>query len=149
LVPSLEPGCPEQCSHLPPLLELGDLFIDKSMGKRFAQPSIAYSVRAAVKLNVRPDGSAMSLETSVPVVIMPLAKELPSTKTSDFPSEFGESDAKLLRRFSPRGTLGLLKFSMQEPPPLVYERQSLSSSTRAILQLEFDSTSSADVQKSL
>jgi len=120
-----------------------------STGKRFAQPSIAYNVRAAVKLNVRPDGSAMSLETSLPVVIMPLTEELPPTETSDFPFEFRESDAKLLRRFSLRSAIGPLKFSMQEPPPLVYERLSVSSSTEAVMKLELESTSSADVQKSL
>ena len=56
----------------------------------------------------------------MPVVIMPLTEELPPTETRDFPSEFRESDAKLLRRFSLRPPLGTFKFSMQEPPPLVY-----------------------------
>jgi hypothetical protein len=149
LVASPESGSPEQCLQLPPSLELGDLFIDRSTGKRFAQPSVAYNIRAAGRLNVRPDGSAMSLETSLPVIIMPLTEELPPTETSDFPLEFRESDAKLLRRFSLRSALGQLKFSMQEPPPLVYERRSVGSSTDAVLKLEFESTSSADVQKSL
>jgi hypothetical protein len=80
---------------------------------------------------------------------MPLTEELPPTETSDFPLEFRESDAKLLRWFSLWSTLGELKFSMQEPPPLIYERQSVSSRTEAVLKLEFESTSSADVQKSL
>jgi hypothetical protein len=43
----------------------------------------------------------------------------------------------------------MLKFSIQEPPPLVYGSRSLSNSTTAIVQLELESTNSADVQKSL
>jgi hypothetical protein len=91
----------------------------------------------------------MSLETTLPVVIMPVTEELPPTETRDFSSEFRECDTKLLRRFSVRGPLSTLKFSLQEPPPLVYGRRSLSSSTTAVVQLELESTNSADVQKSL
>ncbi|KIM95754.1 hypothetical protein OIDMADRAFT_33837 [Oidiodendron maius Zn] len=149
LVASPESGSPEQCLQLPPSLELGDLFIDRLTGKRFAQPRIAYNIRASVKLNMRSDGSAVSLETSLPVVIVPLTEELPPTETSDFPFEFKESDTKVLRRFPLGSTLGPLKFSMQEPPPLVIGSRSDSSSTMAVMKLEFESTSLVDAQKSL
>ena len=80
---------------------------------------------------------------------MPHTEELPPTETNDFPLEFQEQDSKTLRRFLVGSTLGTMKVSMQEPPPLFYDALSVSGSTEALMKLEFESTNSMDIQKSL
>ncbi|PMD11963.1 hypothetical protein NA56DRAFT_713667 [Hyaloscypha hepaticicola] len=135
---------PQQCLQLPPSLELGGLYIDKSTGKRFAQPCITYFLRASVSLNAGRDSDSKSLETSLPVIITPHTQEFPPTETKDFPSEFKEEESKVLRRTLIGNTLGTMKVSIHEPPPLTYSIGSARTSTKAVLNLEFESASSGD-----
>ncbi len=92
-----------------------------------------------------------SLETFLPITIAPYTEELPPTAIDDFPLEFKERESKVLRRSLMGGTLGTMKVSLQEPPALVYDTSSTSSSTTALMKLEFQpaSTSSNDLPKSL
>ena len=76
---------PEQCLQLPPSLELGGLSVDKPTGKRFAQPCIAYYLRASVSVNVGRDSGSKLLETSLPVVVAPCTKAFPPTETKELP----------------------------------------------------------------
>jgi hypothetical protein len=141
---------PEQCFKLPPSLELGDLIIDESTGNRFAQPSVAYYLRASASFRTRDLGGGKLVETSLPVVVTPHTEELPPTETDDFPSEFKKLESKILRRLLTGTTFGTMRISMQEPPTLTYDVQSVCSSTEAPMKLEFEPTSSlSDVHKCL
>lgn len=147
MVARFDPESPEQCLQLPPSLELGDLIIDGATGHRYAQPSITYYLRAAVTFRTRAGNARMSQETSLPVVITPHTEELPPTETNDFPAEFREQETKIMRRFLMGTTLGALKISLGEPPPLTYHDGSEHSSTGALMRLEFVPTSSSSTSK--
>jgi hypothetical protein len=149
VIPCSNPESPEQCLQLPPSLDLGDAIIDESTGKRFAQPNITYYLRAAVGVTIRDSDDSKSLETFLPVIIAPYTEELPPTETDDFPSEFKERESKLLRRSLMGGVLGTMKISLQEPPALSYGTKSTYGRTEALIKLEFEPTSSGEVQKIL
>jgi hypothetical protein len=141
MVARYDPESPQQCLKLPPSLELGDQIVELSTGRRFAQPRITYYLRAGVTIKEIGRSKTRSLDTVLPIIITPHTEELPPTETNDFPSEFKEQESKNLRRLI--GTaLGVLKISLTEPPPLSYENESTSSSTGALLKLEFTSKSS-------
>jgi len=148
-IPPTNPDSPDQCLQLPPSLELGESFIDESTGKRFAQPSITYYLRAAVEVIIGGFGGNKSLETFLAVIIAPYTEELPPTAIDDFPLEFEEQQSKLLRRSLIGGVLGTMKASLQEPPALRYGTSSRHSVTNAVMKLEYESTSLGDVQKTL
>jgi hypothetical protein len=89
----------------------------------------------------------MSQETSLPIVLTPHTEELPPTETNDFPAEFREQETKIMRRFLMGTTLGALKISLREPPPLTYHDGCEHSSTGAFMRLEFVSTSLSSTSK--
>lgn len=144
-VASSNPDTPEHCLQLPPSLELGGLVVDDLTGKRFAQPSIEYSLRAAVTINIGNGNRARTIETSMPVILMPHTQEFPPTETKDFPAEFKERESKILRRSLIGGKLGKMNISIQEPPALTYDTLSTRSTTEALIKLELESTSSGDI----
>lgn len=133
------PNLPEQCLQLPPSLDLGRSIIEESTGKRFAQPSIVYYLRATVDLDEQEHAGRKQIETSVPLIVMPHTKEFPPTETKDFPSEFKEQESKGLRKSFISGKLGVMKVSITEPPALTYATSAVCSTTEALLNLEFES----------
>jgi hypothetical protein len=137
--------------QLPPSLNLGEEFVDQFTGTRFAQPRITYFLRAAVSFTTESHQDCQTLETFLPATIAPYTEELPPTATDDFPMEFKERESKVLRRSLMGGTLGTMNVSLKEPPALIYDTSSTSSSTTALMRLEFESTNVnlKDVLKSL
>jgi len=150
-IPCTNPDSPEQCSHLPLSLLLGDEFFDKGTGKLFAQPSITYYLRGIAKFTINDTGAKGSQETFLPVTVAPYTEELPPTETDDFPMEFKERETKVLRPSLLGNPLGAMKVSPQEPSALAYDTRSTHSHTTALLRLEFESASpsSNNVPKSL
>jgi hypothetical protein len=150
-----DPYSPQQCLQLPPSLEHGNPVIDESTGKRFAQPNIAYYLRATVSIKAggeEEDSSSKTLESSLPVTVTPYTEEFPPTETKDFPFEFKEQESKALRRSLTGTSLGVMKLSMHEPPALTYNLGCTCSSTvctEAHLKLEFEPASSCDAHQSL
>jgi hypothetical protein len=146
MVARFDPESPEQCLNLPPSLELGDVMTDPATGHRYAQPKIAYYLRAVMSFKTR-EGSDSSQETFLPVVIAPHTAELPPTEINHFPSEFREKQTKMIRTFLMGTTRGAMKISLGEPSPLTYDDGSFHGSTRALMKLEFVSTNSNRTSK--
>ncbi len=129
---------PLQCLRLPPSIELGKVYVEDSSGKRFAQPSISYHLRAVVNFAERGQDPAYNAETSIPIVIMPHTEELPPTDTHDFPAEFKLRESRMIRWSSLGRSLGIMAVSMQEPRALTYDLSSTGASTVAVLNLEVE-----------
>lgn len=149
MIPCTNQDPPEQCLQLPPSLDLGEALVDNATGKRFAQPSITYFLRAAARITIGASQGS-TLETILPVIITPYTEELPPTDITDFPSEFKERETRVLRRTLVGSSLGTMKVSLQEPPALEYEPTSTYSRTEAMIKLEFEaarSSSSGETQK--
>jgi hypothetical protein len=147
-----DPYSPQQCLQLPPSLEHGNPVIDESTGKRYAQPNIAYYLRATVSIKAggeEEDSSSTTLESSLPVTVTPYTEEFPPPETKDFPFEFKEQESKALRRSLTGSSLGVMKLSMHEPPALTYNLGCTCTSTEAHLKLEFEPASSCDAHQSL
>jgi hypothetical protein len=141
---------PEQCMQLPPSLELGEVIVDESTGRRFAQPIIAYYLRAIVKFNARGnEGGGKTIDTSLPVNITTYTEEFPPTEIMDFPTEFKEEESKELRQHLIGRGLGTMKASIREPPALSYDIQSVCAYTEASMKLEFMSKGSTHVYQAL
>lgn len=148
-IPNFQAEVPEHCTQLPPSLELGFVIMDESTGQRFAQPSIAYNLRATVTLNTGGGEGSKTVDTSLPVIITPYTQEYPPTETTDFPMEFNEQETKVLRRYLMGRGLGTMKAFMREPPALIYDVQSASACTEALVKLEVNFESSSEVYQIL
>lgn len=142
-------GSPSHCLQLPPSIELGKVYIDESLGKRFAQPSISYHVRALVNFTIEGQDQAQSAETYIPILIIPHTEELPPTDTEDFPAEFKLQESKTIRWSSLGRSLGTMMVSMQEPRALTYDIASTRASTECVLNLEVEPTGTGDIYPSL
>lgn len=142
-------GSPSHCLQLPPSIELGKVYIDELSGKRFAQPSISYHVRALVNLTIGGQDQAQSAETYIPILIMPHTEELPPTDTKDFPAEFKLQESRTIRWSSLGRSFGTMMVSMQEPRALTYDIASIRASTEGVLSLEVEPTSTGDIYPSL
>ena len=142
-------GPPLQCLRLPPSIELGNVYVDDSSGKRFAQPSISYHLRAVVKFAEQGQDPAHTAETSIPIVIMPHTEELPPTDTKDFPAEFKLQESRIIRWSSLSRSLGTMTISMQEPRALTYDLSSTGASTEGFLNLEVEAKSTCNMHPSL
>lgn len=142
-IPTADPQrLPDHCSQLPPSAELGAVFIDQSSGKRYAQPSINYELRALISFSAQDEDAVVAVESILPIIIIPHTEEFPPTSTHDFPTEFKEVDSKLLRLSMFGRPTGTMSVSMREPQPLSYSSSSIYAVTEAQLDLEF---SAADV----
>jgi hypothetical protein len=148
-MPRLKPDLPEHCLQLPPSLELGEILVDAVTGKRFAQPSIRYSLRSLVTLGNREEDVSKTIETALPVILVPCTEESPPTNTADFPAEFKEQESKVLRRQLMAGALGELTVSIREPPALRYEAQAPHARTSASAKLEFKPHASSQMSQTL
>jgi len=142
-------GSPLHCLQLPPSIELGKVYIDESSGKRFAQPSVSYQMRALATFTVEGHGQAPSAETCIPILIMPHTEELPPTDTKDFPAEFKLQESRAIRRSSLGRSFGTMTISMQEPRALTYDMSSTGAATEGSLNLEIESTGTGDIYQSL
>ncbi|KFY02610.1 hypothetical protein V490_00445, partial [Pseudogymnoascus sp. VKM F-3557] len=111
----------------------------------FAQPSIAYYLRATVRLNTSSGAGSKTVDTSLPVIITPYTQEYPPTEITDFPTEFNEQETKVLRRYLMGRGLGAMTASTREPPPLTYDIQSTHACTEASVKLELESESSSEI----
>jgi hypothetical protein len=138
-------GSPAHCLQLPPSIELGKVYIDESSGKRFAQPSISYHVRALVNFTVEGQDQTRSAEIYIPILIMPHTEELPPTDTKDFPAEFKLQESMMIRWSSLGRSLGNMTISIQEPRALTYNMASTRASTEVVLNLEIEPTSTGDI----
>jgi hypothetical protein len=148
-IASSSPGSPLHCLTLPPSIELGYVYTDDSSGKRFAQPSISYQVRAVVKFVEQGQDQAKSVEASTTIVIMPHTEELPPTDTEDFPAEFKLQESRTIRWSSLGRSLGTTTVSMLEPRALIYDAESTGASTVGFINLAVESTGVGNVQQSL
>ena len=142
-------GPPLLCLRLPPSIELGKVYVDSPSGKRFAQPSISYHLRAVVMFAEQEQNPAHTAETSIPIVIMPHTEELPPTDTKDFPTEFKLRESRMIRWSSLGRSLGAMTVSMQEPRALTYSLSSAGASTVGFLHLEVESKSTRDIHPCL
>ena len=148
-IPSSDPQSPEHCLQLPPSIELGSVIVDEN-GKRFAQPSITYALRAAVCFAARTDDETMPpVESSIPLILRPRTREFPPTDTIDFPTEFKLQVTKPVRWSLFARHLGNLRVSMQEPRPLLYNSSSMGSLTECHVGLELLAFGSGDVHQAL
>ncbi|KIW42978.1 uncharacterized protein PV06_06467 [Exophiala oligosperma] len=148
-IPSSDPQSPEHCLQLPPSIELGAVIVDET-GKRFAQPSISYALRAKVCFAARTDDETMPpVESSLPLILRPRTKEFPPTDTIDFPTEFKLQVSKSVRRSLFARNLGTLTVSIQEPRPLIYDASSMGSLTECHVGLELLALDSGDVHQAL
>lgn len=142
-------GPPLLCLRLPPSIELGKVIVDESSGKRFAQPSISYHLRAAVKLAGQGQDPEHTAEISIPIVIMPHNEELPPTDPKDFPAEFKLRESKMIRWSSFGRNVGTMAVSMKEPRALIYNLSSTEASTVGFLSLEVESKSTCNMYPGL
>ncbi|KFY03633.1 hypothetical protein V490_00113, partial [Pseudogymnoascus sp. VKM F-3557] len=115
----------------------------------FAQPSIAYYLRATVRLNTSGGAGSKTVDTSLPVIITPYTQEYPPTEITDFPTEFNEQETKVMRRYLMSRRLGAMTASMREPPALTYDVQSAHACTEASVKLELEFESSSEVYRIL
>ncbi|KFY01388.1 hypothetical protein V490_00937 [Pseudogymnoascus sp. VKM F-3557] len=144
-IPTADPQrLPDHCSQLPPSAELGAVFIDQSSGKRYAQPSISYELRALVGFSAQDEDAVITVESILPIIIIPHTEEFPPTSTHDFPTEFKEVDSKLLRLSMFGRPTGTMSVSMREPRPLSYNSSSVCAVTEAQLDLEFSTADLGD-----
>ncbi|KFY36151.1 hypothetical protein V494_05274 [Pseudogymnoascus sp. VKM F-4513 (FW-928)] len=144
-IPAADPQrLPDHCSQLPPSAELGAVFIDESSGKRYAQPSINYELRALVGISIQDEDAVIAVESILPIIIIPHTEEFPPTSTHDFPTEFKELDSKFLRLSIFGRPTGTMSISMREPQPLSYNNSSIYAATEAQLDLEFSTPDVGD-----
>ncbi|KFY90092.1 hypothetical protein V498_06176 [Pseudogymnoascus sp. VKM F-4517 (FW-2822)] len=144
-IPAADPQqLPDHCSQLPPSAELGAVFVDESSGKRYAQPSINYELRALVGISTQDEDAVIAVESILPIIIIPHTEEFPPTSTHDFPTEFKELDSKFLRLSIFGRPTGTMSISMREPQPLSYNSSSIYAATEAQLDLEFSTPDVGD-----
>jgi len=148
-IPTADPNSPDHCLQLPPSVELGSVFVDEVSGKRFAQPSINYELRALVCFAAQDEVNILTVEMTIPIIITPHTKEFPPTSTHDFPAEFKEVESKPLRASMFGRPTGTMSASLSEPRPLTYKSSSVCAVTEAQLDLEFSPADLGDAVQTL
>ncbi|KAH8803657.1 hypothetical protein F5884DRAFT_861975 [Xylogone sp. PMI_703] len=106
--------------------------------KRYRQPMIVYMIRVKSIRSDKPIGNVVNVTEKREITVMPFTATSPPVVMDSFPGEYISSATTTLKRYRWRQSLGTLKVSAAEPPPLNILSHSPKQSTTLVLSIIFE-----------